>query len=89
MGDITPARFMTAPDGDTTPMAAVPLTPTAPMGATIRRITFFIIGTPLVAFLIAASAMFESRGLPIPLVRIGTGAAGSYCRRSRSCWRAR
>ena len=28
------------------------------------------------AFLIAASAMFESRGLPIPLVRIGTGAAG-------------
>ena len=37
---------------------------------------FLIIGTPLVAFLIAASAMFESRGLPIPLVRIGTGAAG-------------
>ena len=37
---------------------------------------FLIIGTPLVAFLIAASAMFESRGLPIPLVLIGTGAAG-------------
>ncbi len=43
---------------------------------------FLIIGTPLVAFLIAASAMFESRGLPIPLVRIGTGAAGLICRRS-------
>ena len=37
---------------------------------------FLIIGTPLVAFLIAASAMLESRGFPVPLVRIGTGAAG-------------
>ena len=58
-------------------MAAVPLTAnrrrwTRPFGA----LPFLIIGTPLVAFLIAASAMFESRGLPIPLVRIGTGAAG-------------
>ena len=46
------------------------------MGATFAHYLFLIIGTPLVAFLIAASAMFESRGLPIPLVRIGTGAAG-------------
>lgn len=37
---------------------------------------FLIIGTPLVAFLIAASAILESRGFPVPLVRIGTGAAG-------------
>ena len=53
-----------------------PIDATVPMGATIRALPFLIIGTPLVAFLIAASAMFESRGLPIPLVRIGTGAAG-------------
>ena len=37
---------------------------------------FLIAGTPLIALLIASSAMFEARGLPIPLVRIGTGAAG-------------
>ena len=38
------------------------------MGATIRRITFFSSSARRwVAFLIAASAMFESRGLPIPL----------------------
>ncbi|AHJ18985.1 putative membrane spanning protein [Bifidobacterium breve JCM 7019] len=37
---------------------------------------FLIIGAPLVAFLIAASSMFESHGLPIPLVRIGTGVSG-------------
>ncbi|MCB5392072.1 hypothetical protein LIP47_15105, partial [Eggerthella lenta] len=29
---------------------------------------FLIIGAPLAAFLIAASSMFESHGLPIPLV---------------------
>lgn len=37
---------------------------------------FLIIGTPSAAFPIAASAMFESHGLPVPLVRIGTGVAG-------------
>lgn len=37
---------------------------------------FLIAGTPLIALLIASSAMFEARGLPVPLVRIGTGAAG-------------
>ena len=37
---------------------------------------FLIIGIPVVAFLIAASAAFEAHGLSIPLVRIGTGVAG-------------
>ena len=37
---------------------------------------FLIIGTPAVAFLIAASAAFEAHGLSVPLVRIGTGVAG-------------
>lgn len=50
---------------------------------------FLIIGTPLVAFLIAASAILESRGFPVPLVRIGTGARGLSCRRFRSCCWAR
>ena len=37
---------------------------------------FLVIGTPLVAFLIAASQALESRGLRVPLVRIGTSVAG-------------
>lgn len=37
---------------------------------------FLIIGTPLVAFLIASSQALESHGLRVPLVRIGTSVAG-------------
>ena len=37
---------------------------------------FLIVGTPLVAFLIAASSAFEAHGVKLPLVRIGTGMAG-------------
>lgn len=37
---------------------------------------FLIIGTPLVAFFIAASQALENHGLRIPLVRIGTSIAG-------------
>ncbi|MFQ8699397.1 MAG: permease [Bifidobacterium catenulatum] len=37
---------------------------------------FLVIGTPLVAFLIAASQAFEAHILRVPLVRIGTSVAG-------------
>ena len=37
---------------------------------------FLVIGTPLVAFLIAASQAFEAHRLRVPLVRIGTSVAG-------------
>ncbi len=37
---------------------------------------FLVIGTPLTAFLIAASQAFETHGLRVPLVRIGTSVAG-------------
>lgn len=35
-----------------------------------------IIGIPSISLLIASAAMLESKGFPIPLVRIGTGTAG-------------
>lgn len=67
-------------------MSATPNTTPSPQANAATRDTstrdqsahylFLIAGTPLIALLIASSAMFEARGLPIPLVRIGTGAAG-------------